>query len=341
MALSLWREVPLEEVYKVVTEGLNCLGNTPQAFPKISKAAISQARSRLGSAVMQRLADEVLVPLAEPGAPGAWYQGFRLMALDGFLLDLPDISGVAKCFGYPSSSKGVVAFPQARVLTLVETGTHAIVGAELGPYRLSEQKLAATLLPQKLMPNMLLLADRNFYGYQLWNRCSEKAKLLWRVKSALKLPTVRKLPDGSFLAHVYDSRSDRARKKPTVVRVVEYALDKNKKTSKVYTIITNMLDHTKTPAKELASLYHERWEIESSIKELKTSMKGCSTLIRSRTSDLVKQEVWGLLMAHYAIRALMAKVAWKKKMDPDKLSFLTAVRIVKRKTPHIAAFPPC
>jgi hypothetical protein len=340
MALSLWREVPLEEVFRVICEGLSWLGNECTATPKICKASISQARTKLGSDVMKRLADEVLSPLAPPGAIGAWYRGFRLMALDGSVLDLPDNEEVAEHFGYPSSSRGEAAFPQVRILSLVETGTHAIVGAEFGPYRVSEQKLAGMLLPTKLMPDMLLLADRNFYGYWLWKSCSEKSNLLWRVKTNLILTKEQMLPDGSYISRVYDSKNH-AKNDPIVVRVIEYVLKKSDKPQERYRLLTNILDPNNGPAKELASLYHERWEIETSFNEVKTGLKGRSTLIRSRTPDLIKQEVWGLLMTHYAIRSLMAKAAWAKHMDPDKLSFINSVRIVKRKLPHVAASPPC
>jgi hypothetical protein len=339
MAMTLWREVPLEEVFRIICEGVSWLGQTVQPTPSITKAAISLARTRLGADAFEMLADRVLCPIAGPEAPGSWYRGMRLMALDGSLIDLPDSADVADYFGYPGSYRGESAFPQARILSLVEIGTHATVGAEIGLCRTSEQKLSDVLLPKKLQSDMLLLADRNFYGYQLWKKCSEISNLLWRVKSNLILPKERKLHDGSFISRVYDS-NNKGNKKPIEVRVIEYNLKKSKDPHVTYRLLTNILDHNAAPAEELAALYHERWEIETSFSEIKKSMKGSSTLIRSRTPELVKQEIWALLITHFAIRQLIAQAAWAREIDPDKLSFLSAVRVVRRKVPHSAASHP-
>ncbi|MGH8112716.1 MAG: IS4 family transposase, partial [Rhodanobacteraceae bacterium] len=182
MALALWREAPLEEVLRVVCEGLQWLGGGATAAVQASKSAISQARSRLGSQAMRQIAERVLRPLAEPGAPGAWYRGLRVMALDGSCMDVADEAVNARYFGYPGASRGESAFPQVRVLGLVECGTHVVTAAEVAPYGHSEQALATRLLPAQLGPDMLVLADRNFYGFTLWQvACATGAKLAWRV----------------------------------------------------------------------------------------------------------------------------------------------------------------
>ena len=341
MALALWREAPLEEVLRVVCEGLAWLGGDKAVALQASKSAISQARTRLGPEVMKQLAEQVLRPIAHAQAPGAWYRGMRLMAVDGSCMDVADESGNAAYFGYPASSRGDSAFPQARVLCLVECGTHIVTAARIAPYKTSEQAMAASLLPAKLAPDMLVMADRNFYGLKLWNQaCASGAKLLWRVKSNLILKHEQDLPDGSYLSTVYGSE-DRRRNSGVRVRVIDYTLAESAKpVQDSYRMVTNILDPEAAPALELAALYHERWEIESVFDEFKTHMRSNSTVLRSKTPELVEQELWGLLMAHFAIRQLMAKAAWERELDPDRLSFVHALRVVKRKMPQAAAIPP-
>lgn len=341
MALALWREAPLEEVLRVVCEGLQWLGGGEAGVVQASKSAISQARTRLGSEVMRQLAERVLRPLAAPEAPGAWYRGLRVMALDGSCMDVADEAANAEFFGYPGASRGQSAFPQARVLGLVECGTHAVVAAGIAPYSHSEQAMAARLLPAKLGADMLVLADRNFYGFKLWQiACASGARLAWRVKSNLQLPVQQTLPDGSYLSTVFDS-VDRARHSGQTVRVIDYTLqDSATPTQHRYRLVTNLLDPAAAPALELAALYHERWEIEGVFDEFKTHLRSHSTVLRSKTPALVQQELWGLLLAHFAIRQLMVQAARPRRLDPDRLSFTHAVRVIKRKLPQAAAVPP-
>lgn len=341
MALALWREAPLEEVLRVVCEGLQWLGGGQAEAVQASKSAISQARSRLGAEVMQRLAQRVLRPLAAPGAPGAWYRGHRVMALDGSCMDVADERANAEFFGYPTATRGQSAFPQARLLGLVECGTHAIVAAGIAAYARSEKAMAAELLPGWLRKDMLVMADRGFYSFKLWAlACDSGATLLWRVSSTLKLAVQQVLPDGSYLSTVFDSE-DSARRHGRTVRVVEYMLhDSAAPTKDSYRLVTTLLDPEHAPGQELAALYHERWEIESVFDEFKTHLRASSTVLRSKTPDLVQQELWGLLLAHFAIRQLMAQAAWQRALDPDRLSFSHAVRVIKRKMPQAAAVPP-
>ena len=342
MALALWREAPLEEVLRVVCEGLHWLGDERFAGGvQASKSAISQARTRLGAEVMRELAQRVLRPLAAPGAPGAWYRGLRVMALDGSCMDVADEQANAEFFGYPGASRGSSAFPQARLMGLVECGTHAVVAADIAPYSHSEQEMAAQLLPAKLTPEMLVLADRAFYGFKLWRiGCASGAKLVWRVKSNLTLPVQHLLADGSYLSTVYDS-ADRQRRDGQTVRVVEYTLQGSATpVQDSYRLVTNLLDPQEAPALELAALYHERWEAEGVLDEFKTHLRGSSTVLRSKTPELVQQELWGLLLAHFAVRQLMAQAACSRGLDPDRLSFTHAVRVIKRKMPQAAAVPP-
>jgi hypothetical protein len=341
MALALWREAPLEEVLRVVCEGLQWLGGGEASAVQASKSAISQARTRLGSEVMRQLAERVLRPLAPPGAPGAWYRGLRVMALDGSCMEVADESANAEFFGYPGASRGQSAFPQARLMGLVECGTHVVTAAAIAPYAHSEQAMAAQLLPTKLEPNMLVLADRNFFGFKLWQiACASGAKLVWRAKAGRKLQVDRVLDDGSYLSTVFDSE-DKRQVRGQAVRVVDYMLvDSATPAEDSYRLVTNILEPEQGPALELAALYHERWEIEGVFDEFKTHLRANSTVLRSKTPDLVLQEMWGLLMAHFAIRQLMTQAAWPRGLDPDALSFTHAVRVIKRKLPQAAAVPP-
>lgn len=341
MAMALWREAALEEVLRVVCEGVNWLCGAGEKVVCAGKSAISQARSRLGSEVMECLAGQVLRPVASKDAPGSWYKGFRVMAVDGTCLDVADEKVNSAYFGYPSSSRGETAFPQMRVLSLIECGTHVVTAAEMGPYRRSEQEMAAALFPDKLDASMLLLADRNFYGFSLWRQAAGTGcKLLWRVKSNLKLPVEQRLPDGSYLSTVYDSKNHR-RHEGQRVRVIEYMLsDNGEPDAMVYRLLSNIFDHESAPAVELAALYHERWEAENVFGEIKNQLYGYKTILRSKTPDLVRQEMWGLLMAHFAVRQLMSQAAMRHGLDPDRLSFINAVRVLKRKLPQAMAIPP-
>jgi hypothetical protein len=341
MALALWREAPLEEVLRVVCEGLHWLGGGQAEAVQASKSAISQARTRLGPEVMRRLAQRVLRPLAAPGAPGAWYRELRVMALDGSCLDVADEQANAEFFGYPTATRGQSAFPQARVLGLVECGTHAVVAADIAPYTRSEKAMAVQALPGWLHKDMLLLADRGFYSFKLWHLAAGSgAALLWRVSATIKLPARQVLADGSYLSTIYDS-ADSARRHGTTVRVIEYTLENSATpVQDSYRLITTVLNADQAPGLELAALYHERWEIEGVFDEFKTHLRGASTVLRSKTPDLVQQELWGLLLAHFAVRQLMAQAAWRQQLDPDRLSFMHAVRVIKRKLPQAAAVPP-
>ena len=346
MALALWREAPTEEVLRVVCEGLHWLGAGADGAEsghgvRASKAAISQARTRLGPEVMQTLASRVLKPIAQTDAPGAFYRGLRLVAFDGSSMDVADEAANAAYFGYPGTGNGHSGYPQARVLALIECGTHAVLAADIVPYRHSEQAMAASMLPTELKADMLVLADRNFYSFKLWTSANQTgAKLLWRIKSDLKLPVASRLPDGSYLSTVYDSK-DRKREHGQQVRVIEYTLNGSApSTPEHYRLLTNVLDHELAPADELAALYPERWESEGVFDELKTHLRANSTVLRSKTPALVRQEFWGLVLAHFAIRQLMVQAAWPRKLDPDRLSFTHAARVIKRKLPQAAAIPP-
>jgi hypothetical protein len=208
-------------------------------------------------------------------------------------------------------------------------------------YATGEVTLADRVV-ELLRPGMLCLADRLFFSYKLWRKAANTgADLLWRVKRGLHLEMEKRLPDGSYLSHVYASTTDRRhRRNGIVVRVIEYRLQGVRGAESLYRLMTTVLDHSQAPAAELAAVYHERWEIETSLDELKTHLRGAQIVLRSKTPELVKQEFFGLLMTHYAIRSLMHQAALKADEDPDRLSFLHAVRVVQRRLPRYVAIPP-
>ena len=340
IALALYMGSSTREVLRCLLEGLRWLWGA-EAVKVAGKSGISQARSRLGEAPLRRLYEQVVQPVATPATKGAWYRRWRLVSLDGSCLDVADSAENGAHFGYPGASRGESAFPQLRFVALVENGTHVLFGAQLGRYADSETTLAHAVL-SALRPRMLCLADRYFFGHALWQRAAGTgADLLWRVKSNLRLPREMVLADGSYLTTVYPSEKDRRHRTGGVrVRVVEYRLEGIAEAEPLYRLVTTILDEAATPAAELAALYHERWEIEGALAELKTQLRGARVVLRSKTPALVKQEVWGLLLAHFAVRGLMHEAALQADEDPDRLSFSHAVRVVRRKLPHFAALSP-
>jgi len=267
--------------------------------------------------------------------------GGRLVSLDGSSLDVADTAENGVAFGYPGASRGESAFPKLRFVALVENGTHVLFDAKLGRYADGETTLAHDVV-HALRPGMLCLADRYFFGCALWRAATAAgADLLWRVKGNLRLPRATVLADGSYLSTVYPSEKDRRHATNGVqVRVVEYRLEGVAGAEPLYRLVTTILDPAQAPATDLAALYHERWEIEGALAELKTRLRGAQVVLRSKTPDLVRQEFWGLLLAHFAVRGLMHEAALRADEDPDRLSFLHAVRVVRRKLPLLAAFPP-
>ncbi len=340
IAMALYMGSSTREVLRCLLEGLRWLWGT-DAVKVAGKSGISQARSRLGEMPLRRLYEQVVQPVATRATKGAWYRGWRLVSLDGSSLDVADTAENGIAFGYPGSSRGESAFPKLRFVALVENGTHVLFGAKLGRYADSETTLAHDVVPA-LQPGMLCLADRQFFGHALWQSgVAAGADLLWRVKGNLRLPRATVLGDGSYLSVVYPSEKDRRHAtNGTQVRVVEYRLEGVADAEPLYRLVTTVLDPALAPAADLAALYHERWEIEGALAELKTQLRGAQVVLRSKTPDLTRQEFWGLLLAHFAVRGLMHEAALRADEDPDRLSFLHAVRVVRRKLPLLAAFPP-
>lgn len=341
IALALYMRSSYREVLRCLLEGVQWLLD-PSAQVKVAgKSGISQARSRLGVEPVKKLYDTVVTPIAGERTKGAWFRQWRLVSLDGSTLDVADTLENDEAFGRPGASRGSSAFPKIRFVALLENGTHVLWAAHMDPYATDELTLAEKVIPS-LRKGMVCMADRFFPSYKLWRMAAKTgADLLWRTRQNARLDVEKRLPDGSYLSRIYASTSDRRNgRNGIVVRVIDYRLKDVEGAEPLYRLITTILDHEQAPAKELAALYHERWEIETTLDELKTHLRGAQIVLRSKTPDLVRQEFFGLMMAHFAVRGLMHEAALKADEDPDRLSFLHSVRVVQRRMARYAAIPP-
>jgi hypothetical protein len=341
IAQALFMQVSQREVLRCLLEGVRWLFGPRVALKVTGKSGISQARSRLGWEPVKQLHDEVVKPIAVKQTRGAWYKHWKLVSLDGSTLEVADSQENQQAFGRPGASRGRSAYPQIRFVSIVENGTHILFGTEMAGYATGEISLAKAALT-RLQPGMLCLADRNFLGYQLWQQAQATgAQLLWRGKKHLRLEREAELPDGSYLSRIYPSERDWRKKSNGIeVRVIEYQLEGIAEAEPSYRLVTTIVDHQAAPAEELAALYHERWEIETALDELKTHLCGAQIVLRSKTPELVKQEFYGFMMAHFAVRGLMHEAALTADEDPDRLSFVHAVRVIRRKLPAFSAIPP-
>lgn len=356
LGLNLFFGEAYEEVMRQLVNGLRFLGNWRDGWKVPSTSALSQARTRLGEAPMKLLFERIAVPMARAGTRGAWFAGLRVMAIDGLVLDVPDTPANDEAFGRSGNAIAPGPFPQVRLVALGECGTHAAVDAELGGVTTGEQTLAAALIA-RFTAGMLVLADRNFYSYQAWCQAvATGAELLWRVTANLTLPVLEWLPDGSYRSVVINPKIRGRRREAliaaaatggdldptqaTAVRVVEYMIENRPGGEELFCLITTITDHELAPALDLAKAYQQRWEIELSFDEIETHQTGHSRVLRSKTPELVKQEIWSLLLTHYAIRHVMKDAADTVGTDPDDLSFIRSYRAIRRQVPNQAGFSP-
>jgi hypothetical protein len=340
IGMALHSEGSYEDVLSLLSDGLAWAADTdPVKLP--SKSAIFQARSRLGAEPVRELFARVAQPLAGAAAVGAWLAGRRLVALDGTCLDVADTIENAEWFGRPGVNKGEqAAFPQARLVALAECGTHAMFDAVVGPYTTAENVLAGDLI-DRLEPGMLLLADRGFCGFPLWQRAvATGADLLWRAKPNMKPRFLETLPDGSWLAELRPSGNAGRHADPLVIRVIDYQIDDGRPNDETYRLFSTVVDPDQASAVDLAAAYAQRWEIEGAFDELKIHQRGARTVLRSKSPDLVLQEIWGHLCCHFAIRTLMWEAADRAGVDPDRVSFVAALRIARRSISAARDFPP-
>lgn len=342
--LAMFMTDSYREVMRRLLEGVRHARRNRDGVKPLGKSGISQARTRLGHEPFKRLYEELVVPVATKKTKGAWYKHWLLVSFDGSTLDVADTAENDNEFGRDEGSRGSSSFPKIRLVTLIENGTRVLFGAVLGAYggpnATSEMKLAWQVIGA-LKKGMLCLADRYYLGYEFWTAASATgADLLWRVKSKHILEPQRHLPDGSYLSKLYPSQYARKQdRNGTIVRVLEYKF-KWQTDSEVYRLITTILDHEQAPAEELAALYHERWEIETSLDEVKTHMRGAGIVLRSKTPELVRQEFYAFLLAYFSVRGVMHEAALEADEDPDRLSFLHAIKVIRRKIPAFGVFPP-
>jgi hypothetical protein len=379
LALSLFADDDYEEVATKVTGSLDRFGCWDAGWSVPTASAITQARKRLGRGVLPELFERTCGPVAGEVSPvagraalgtarGSFLRGWRLLAIDGFELDLPDTEANAAEFGYAGSGENRSAFCKARVVALAECGTHAFLAAEVGGYATGEKTLAQRLYP-RLRAEELLTADRGFYSFKAWDTAAATgAALLWRAPTQLHLPVVGVLTDGTYLTVVMDSairgtRRDRilaaARagqdltELPDAIgthglpvarlaRVIEYDVPDRagNGTGELIALLTTITDPGHAAADELAAAYHQRWEEETSNDQLKTHLRGPGKVLRSRLPDLAYQEIWAYLIVHHAISALIAKASAAADLDPDQISFTQALRLIRRTATGTADIPP-
>lgn len=343
LAMALYAREGYRELYRLLVEGLRSLDpSLPIVVPQ--KSALSKARQRVGSAPLRRLFEETAVPMASASTAGAWYGNWRLMSLDGSTMEVPDTPANDRHFGRPSVTRGEKsAYPRLRWVALGEVGTRAVVGFAAGPYAEGEGSLARPVL-ERLSPDMLCLCDRYFYGFDLWEEARQTgAQLLWRIKKNSVFPAEKTLPDGSYLSRAFPSDRRQRKGHPGVpVRVIDYQLDDPGRpcAEPLYRLVTTLLDADDAPADELAALYAERWQVEISIKEIKIYQGRPHVVLRSKKPDGVLQELYGFLIVHYAVRWLLHQASLQEEVDPDRLSFTSGLRAIRRKLSRPEGFSP-
>ncbi|MCA1682169.1 MAG: IS4 family transposase [Actinobacteria bacterium] len=366
LGLCLFPEDDYEEVATKVTGSLDRWGCWNAAWTVPTASAITQARKRLGRAVFPELFERTCGPVAGDASPmagrfalgtarGSWLRGWRLLAIDGFEVDVPDTEANAAEFGYAGSGANQSALPKARVVALAECGTHAFVAAEVDAYRVGEKTLAARLYP-RLRADELLTADRGFYSWQAWDSAAATgAALLWRAPTQLELPIVGVLPDGTYLtvlikpsirgedlAGLTDALDDTGRPVAHLTRVIEYEIPDRagNGSGELIVLLSTITDPDQARADELAAAYHQRWEEETANDQLKTHLRGPGRVLRSRLPDLVHQEIWAYLIVHHAISALTAQASAAADLDPDRISFTKALRLIRRTATGTADISP-
>lgn len=341
VGMALHSEGSYEDVLGLLTDGLAWAAPGAEPVKLPSKSAIFQARERLGAEPVKALFVRVARPMATEATPGSFLAGRRLVAIDGTCLDVADTVANDEWFGRPGVMKGErAAFPQARVVAMAECGTHAIFDAVAGAYSTAENTLAAEVL-DRAEPGMLVLADRGFCGFPLWSRAAATgADLLWRAMPNMKPRHLETLSDGSWLGELRPSGTARRSAEPLRIRVIDYEIDDGRANDTAYRLFTTILDPQEASAVDLAVAYAQRWEIEAAFDELKVHQRGPRTVLRSKSPELVLQEVWGHLCCHFAIRTLMWEAADHARVDPDRVSFVAALRIARRSISAARDFPP-
>lgn len=356
LALSLFYDDSYEEVMRKLVQGMrgNRVWKRDWKFPTTS--ALTQARQRLGVEPMREIFERVAVPCSMRSTEGAWKRGRRLMSIDGFEMDAPDTAKNAEYFGYSGvKKKEKSAFPKVPMVALAECGTHAIVEVEIGTQADGEHSLAARLATSPVLgTGMLVMTDRGLYSYGLLDALTETgADVCMRVPSTLGLPVLKWLNDKSFLSYIAEPEAKKSAAgklksgKISItdlpghyVRVVDYEVPGRGVKNEIFALVTNVLDPDDLSSVDLAEAYHERWEIEITYDEVKTRQRGPGVVLRSRSPEMVIQELYGLFTTHYGIRKFMMEAADQAELDPDRMSFTRSLNIIRRQVTSQAAFSP-
>jgi Insertion element 4 transposase N-terminal len=362
MALALFADEDYEEVAARLAGTLADWGGWEESWGRVpTSGGITQARQRLGAEPMERLFSQVAGPVADLDTGAAFLGPWRLMSIDGMEWDVPDTAANRQAFGVHTAGGGEAAYPKARVVTVSECASRApvlaAVGAADGGKGTGERSLARQLYP-RLEEDWLLIADRNFYDWDAWTAAAATgAALLWRVRSDILLPVLELLPDGSYRSVLVKPGTrpwlrreliEAARRGEDLdpgeaahVRVVEYDVPDREGDGKgeLIALVTTITDRRRAPAAVLAAAYHRRWEHETANAQLKTYLRGPGRVLRSASPEMVEQELWGYLLTHYAISALICTAATSAGIDPDRVKFKRAVRVVRRRVADPAFSP--
>lgn len=345
IAMSLWSRDSMRAVLKNLMDGLS------EAWLKVGKywrvpckSAITQARKRLRAQVMSQLFHQLVRPMATPQTIGAFIGGLRVVVIDGTTFDVPDSDVNARVFGRPSTRPGTqAAFPKVRLVMLIEAGTHIIFDALMCPYRLGERVRALRLL-RSVTQGMLLMWDRGLHSYAMVQATlNKKCAYLGRIPANVKFLAEKPLEDGSYLSWIHPSGKLRRKGCQAIqVRVIEYTIENPDKPQEnlTYRLITSLFDIVQFPAQLLATEYHQRWEVENTIDELKIHLCERKTPIRSQNPREVVQEVYGWLLGHWAVRLLMFQTASQADMAPLRLSFTGTLRVIRRAIPKFQRLQP-
>jgi hypothetical protein len=340
--INIYTTDSIGAVLEKIAQGLRYIWPDPD-YEVANASAISYRRYQVGARPMVALFQEVCQPMASPDTPGAFMFGLRLMALDGTTEDVPHTAANAAVFGRHQSDRGSSAFPQVQGVYLVECGTHAIVDAGFWPYHTSERVGGFRLL-RSVKPGMLLMWDRGFHDYDMFAQVQQRgAHVLSRLPAHVKPEVVQPLADGSYLAYLKPSDYQRRKAgEKLLVRVIEYTITDPTLPGygEVHRLMTTLLNPECYPITDLICAYHERWEIEIAIDEIDTHQRLLPGPLRSLKPVGVIQELYGLLIAHYIIRSLMHEAAQQLHLDPDRLSFIGAVRILQNAVPEFQMTTP-
>jgi hypothetical protein len=343
VAMGLFTNMSLEQVLIKMVKGLRYIWPGDEDYQTANKSAICQARYRLGAQPVVELFHRVCKPIATEQTPGAFLFGLRLMSIDGDIEDVPDTPANVAFFGRHHGGRGDGAFPQMQAVYLCESGTHAICDAGLWPCHTSERVGGLRML-RSVAEGMLVMWDRGFHSFDMAVQTRRrKAHFLGRLPAHVKPKFVQALPDGSYLAYIYPSDYQRKKRgEHLLVRVIEYIIDDPNRSGQgeLHRLITSLLDPDLYPAHTLACEYHQRWEVEITIDEMNTHQRLPNIPLRSQKPAGVIQEAYGLLIAHYAVRAVMHEAAVQNGLDPDRLSFINAVQIIRDAIPEFQKTTP-